>query len=88
MSANLSPPCAFYSTSSRLFSRYSKTRYTMPFLRKAYFSSTMLAWLVSFRIFTSRMVVFLVCYSSSESLNFLMATKDPPSMSRHFSTTP
>ena len=60
----------------------------MPFFLKASLSSTILGWLVIFRIFTSRMVVFFVCSSSSHYLNFLMATKELDSMSRHFSTTP
>jgi hypothetical protein len=75
--------------SNRFFSRYSNTRYRRFFLfmknliylnyRLTYFLKasikvTMLSYFRVLSILTSRNVVFLTISSSSDSLNFLMAT--------------
>jgi len=74
-------------TSSRFLSTYSKTRCNLPFLMnfispstenpyrlKASLSCTMLSCLNIRSNFTSRRMLFLTKSSSSDSLNFLIAT--------------
>lgn len=68
------PLGVFSKTYNRLFSTNSNTKYTMPFFLNAYFIYTMLGCDNIFKILTSLMVVFLVNSSSSESLNFFIAT--------------
>ena len=60
----------------------------MPFFLNASLSSTMLECLSILRILTYRMVVFLTIQSSSDSLNFLMATTSLLSLHLHLRTTP
>jgi hypothetical protein len=88
ISSGSSPSGDFYNTYRRLFWTYSKTRYTIPFLRNAYFNSTMFAWCSIFKILTSLIVVFFTISSSSVYLNFLIAASSPFSLLRHLRTTP